>query len=136
MTQKTKTRTRKRADGHRVDVEKYRAVLLDLRQQLTNQVRALSSVSLKASKQAGEELADVGSDDFVRETELVLMGEEGRRLALVDAALKRLDGGGYGVCKDCGQNISPGRLDAKPYAFFCIDCKTTREANGDVGFEQ
>jgi DnaK suppressor protein len=93
------------------------------------QIRSLSSASLTSSRQAGEELADVGSDDFIRETELHLMTEEGRRLTLINMALENLEGGGFGACVDCGRAISLGRLRAKPYARLCIDCKVVREQN-------
>ncbi len=99
------------------------------REQLVRQIRTLSAASLVSSRQAGEELADVGSDDFIRETELALMTEEGKRLALINLALENLANGTYGVCIDCNKNISEGRLKAKPFARLCIDCKTLREAD-------
>ena len=124
---KPRTRTaRRRSPG------KYRAALLELRDQLATQVKNLSSVSLTSTKQAGEELADVGSDNFIRETELALMTEEERRLALIEAALERLEDGTYGICLDCAADIPDGRLAAKPYAVLCIDCKMLREKNGDA----
>jgi len=101
--------------------------LMSLREQMASQIRALSSTSLSANKQAGEEMADIGSDDFVRETELAVMDGEAQRLNKIDAALKRLKDGAYGSCTDCGKEISEGRLKAKPYAGLCIDCKAAQE---------
>ena len=109
--------------------EEFREMLLKERDSLAKQIRSLSSASLTSNRQAGEELADVGSDDFIRETELHLMSEEGRRLALINVAIESLDGGNYGTCVDCAKPISMGRLKAKPYARLCIDCKTLREQN-------
>lgn len=106
-----------------------REALLTERAALAKQIRALGKTSLISSRTAGEELADVGTDDFMRDMELSVMTEEGKRLALIDMALESLESGGYGVCIDCGVDISPGRLRAKPYARLCIDCKTTREKN-------
>jgi len=111
--------------NHR-DAKHYQA-LVDLRDHLSQQIRSLSSSSLVSAKQAGEELADIGSDDFIRETELILMGEEGKRLQLIEAALKRIEDGTYGRCMDCGADIPEARLEAKPYAACCVDCKSTRE---------
>jgi len=107
----------------------FRDLLLRERESLVRQIRSLSSASLTSSRQAGEELADVGSDDFIRETELHLMTEEGRRLGLINLALESLETGGFGTCVDCGKAISLGRLRAKPYARLCIDCKVVREGN-------
>ena len=106
-----------------------REMLLTERESLVKQIKSLSAASLTSSRQAGEELADVGSDDFIRETELSLMSTEGRRLALINMALESLDAGSYGLCVDCSKPISLGRLKAKPYARLCIDCKVVREGN-------
>lgn len=110
--------------------------LIELRDHLSQQIRSLSSSSLISAKQAGEELADVGSDDFIRETELSLMTEEGQRLSLIEAALQRIDDGSFGHCVDCGEAIPEGRLQAKPYAVCCIGCKSAREANGGLPPEE
>jgi DnaK suppressor protein len=109
--------------------EEFREMLLKERDSLVRQIKSLSAASLTSSRQAGEELADVGSDDFIRETELHLMSEEGRRLTLINVAIENLDDGNYGTCVDCSKPISVGRLKAKPYARLCIDCKMLREAN-------
>lgn len=106
--------------------------LQNARDELVKQIRVLSSSSLISSRQAGEELADVGSDDFIRETELALMTEEGKQLALINLALESIQNGTYGICVDCEKVISEGRLRAKPFARLCIDCKTLREK--DEGF--
>jgi DnaK suppressor protein len=71
--------------------------------------------------------ADSASETLSREIELSLEDNADRLLAAIDAALKRLDGGTYGVCESCEQNISPERLEALPYATKCIDCKRREE---------
>lgn len=43
-----------------------------------------------------------------------------RRLGEVDAALRRLDDGTYGVCEVCGRSLSPERLEARPTATRCV----------------
>lgn len=45
-----------------------------------------------------------------------------QRLAAIDAALARLDSGGYGRCETCGGPIAAARLIARPSASTCIDC--------------
>jgi RNA polymerase-binding protein DksA len=41
----------------------------------------------------------------------------------VDAALERISKGTYGRCESCGADIPPERLDARPIARLCVDCK-------------
>jgi DnaK suppressor protein len=44
------------------------------------------------------------------------------RVADLDAALRRFDEGGYGVCEGCGQRIPAERLAARPSARTCVNC--------------
>jgi DnaK suppressor protein len=40
----------------------------------------------------------------------------------LEAAVRRLDGGAFGLCEGCGEPILEKRLDAVPWATFCIPC--------------
>ncbi len=40
----------------------------------------------------------------------------------IEAALKRIDDGTYGLCRDCDEPINPKRLEFDPTALRCIDC--------------
>ena len=72
-------------------------------------------------------MADVCSDNSRHEMEVRLMTEEGNVLELIERAIKRLAEGTYGICQDCGERISEGRLEARPHAVYCIKCKSARE---------
>ena len=51
------------------------------------------------------------------------LGNEAREeIAKINAALQRMGSGDYGLCVECGEQISIGRLEAYPYADECIDC--------------
>jgi DnaK suppressor protein len=45
----------------------------------------------------------------------------------IEAALRRLDDGGYGLCRDCEGPINPKRLEFDPTALRCIDCESNRD---------
>lgn len=47
----------------------------------------------------------------------------------IDGALKRIEGGTYGVCKYCHKPISAKRLVARPVASSCMSCKTELQEN-------
>jgi RNA polymerase-binding transcription factor DksA len=71
--------------------------------------------------------ADVASDLYAREelvTESVTLARE---LAAVDEALARVIDGTYGSCTDCGREIAPERLDARPQAIRCISCQRVED---------
>ena len=112
--------------------KKYYDDLVNLREHFVDQIRTLSAHSLSSSKQAGEELADIGSDNFIREIELGLMSEEGKTIKAIQEAIGRLKSGEYGICMDCNEKIKEGRLEAIPYAKLCINCKSKREKQGMI----
>ena len=62
-----------------------------------------------------------------RSFELRIRGRERKLMEKVDEALGRIDDGSYGVCAGCGEDIAIKRLEARPVAKFCIDCKTRQE---------
>jgi DnaK suppressor protein len=47
----------------------------------------------------------------------------------IEAALKRIDDGDYGLCRDCDEPINPKRLEFDPTALRCIDCESKREGS-------
>ena len=61
---------------------------------------------------------------FEQQRDLALRDRAVQHLALVDAALARLDDGTYGRCARCAREIPSGRLEALPWAAHCIDCQT------------
>ena len=61
---------------------------------------------------------------FERQQVAALLDAARRRLADVDDALVRIEGGEYGTCATCRRPIAPERLAARPTARTCIDCAT------------
>jgi DnaK suppressor protein len=49
----------------------------------------------------------------------------------IDAALRRLRDGSYGVCMDCGIEITKKRLEAVPWANFCVTCQERRQTGNN-----
>lgn len=47
----------------------------------------------------------------------------------IDGALERVAGGKYGVCECCGEDISPARLAAIPWARYCVQCQESLSRN-------
>jgi DnaK suppressor protein len=45
----------------------------------------------------------------------------------IEAALKRVEDGSYGLCRDCNEPINPKRLEFDPTALRCIDCESNLE---------
>ncbi len=71
--------------------------------------------------------ADVGSELFERSKDLSLYDRHVKKLDQIDAALERIDQGIFGYCQSCNIAIPAERLDAVPYAQYCLDCQDLRE---------
>lgn len=76
-----------------------------------------------------QHLADEGTDTMEQEKALMLMSQEGQRLALIDRALRRLysEPEQFGRCMSCGREIAFERLDLVPWATLCRDCQAGEE---------
>ncbi|MCJ7496018.1 MAG: TraR/DksA C4-type zinc finger protein, partial [Deltaproteobacteria bacterium] len=46
----------------------------------------------------------------------------------IKEALARIEDGTFGICEECGEEISEERLKARPVTTLCIGCKTKAEA--------
>jgi len=72
---------------------------------------------------------DVSNATFERELDLGLMIDADNRLSMVEDALRAIDSGTYGICRSCGREIDPERLEAVPYALLCLECKQKLESD-------
>ena len=68
--------------------------------------------------------AAAASQVFEQQRDLALRDRALQHLEQVDAALRRLDEGSFGLCIRCGQAVAPARLEALPWAAHCISCQT------------
>ena len=62
-----------------------------------------------------------------RELAVVTLDRHSRLLREVRAAMVRIEDGSYGVCESCEEAITPGRLDAVPWARYCVQCQDSIE---------
>jgi len=64
---------------------------------------------------------------YEREKLLALLRNLEEKDESLSHALHLMDQGTYGICENCGGRISPERLEALPYATFCVKCKALME---------
>ena len=70
---------------------------------------------------------DRASAEADRNFELRLRDRERKLLSKIKAAIQRIDDELYGICDECGDDISNERLEARPVTTLCIECKTQQE---------
>ena len=82
-----------------------------------------------------EQMADI-SDDAARSYGRKLQGDleeyEWVKLKQVEAALKKVEDGEYGICEQCEQEILETRLEIMPYTEFCIQCLSEIEKHSSL----
>lgn len=72
-------------------------------------------------------MADIGSDNYEQDFTIDLIGGERKILEAINAALKRIKDGNYGMCLGTGKAISKKRLEAMPWAKYTIEYATLIE---------
>lgn len=87
--------------------------------------------SNEISNGVGNHIADHGSIYLDRMTEQTLDQVDGQLEGEIDAALKRMEDGTYGICEKTGKDIPYERLKAVPYTRYSIDAKINEETNQD-----
>ena len=58
---------------------------------------------------------------------LRLREREGKLIVKIKTALEKLEEGDFGICEECGKEISEERLKVRPMAALCIKCKKKQE---------
>jgi len=70
---------------------------------------------------------DRASQESDMSLELRNRDRERKLIKKIDETISRIDAGEYGYCESCGVEIGLKRLEARPTATLCIDCKTLDE---------
>lgn len=78
------------------------------------------------------EVDDWVEADLLNDTDIAQCNLELAELREVEAALQRIKSGSYGVCIDCGESISSGRMSANLVAQRCLDCQENFERTHTV----
>jgi DnaK suppressor protein len=117
-------------------LEELRTALLEERERVTRALEHLHEENPGSIEdETGElnapsvddHLGDLATATFDRELDYTLEENAEAVLRAIDSALKGMDDGTYGRCQNCGQPISPERMEAIPWATRSIDCKRREE---------
>ncbi len=111
------------------EVEHYKQLLLEKMQEIVGDVNSIEDEALKKSRldASGDlssmpiHMADIGTDNYEQEFALNLLDSERKMLRDIIEALQKIDEGTYGICEVTGRGISKDRLEARPWARFCIE---------------
>ncbi len=104
------------------------SILEQRRAEITASYQRTRAASQNAGREDGAlDMIDYAVDSYAKEFLLSLSNMERRELHLIEEALARIEDGGYGLCQECGTEISHKRLRVVPWARHCIECQELEE---------
>ena len=99
------------------------------REEIVGQSRRREDLWIVQSNEQIETVQLAGQREFAAR----ILERETKNLMQIDAALKRIDHGEFGICLDCEEAISPKRLAALPWARYCLHCQELHDAQEATG---
>lgn len=111
------------------EIEYFKQMLLEKRREIIGNVSEMEDEALRKPRvdATGDlssmpiHMADIGTDNYEQEFALGLMNSERKLLQEIDDALQRIEQGTYGICEGTGKPISKARLEAQPWARYCVE---------------
>lgn len=105
----------------------YRKKLVEKHRQLVEEVGKSALYGKGQEDDSIKDLGDQATTAYTREFLFELGNGDRRLLKEVVTALQKLEEGSFGSCERCGEAIGEKRLEALPFARFCIGCQRTIE---------
>ncbi|MBA3545496.1 MAG: TraR/DksA C4-type zinc finger protein [Nannocystis sp.] len=117
-------------------MKKFRAILEERRQSLITQARKTLESDMVLSPDDRFDEVDQASSEYMQAFSFRLRGREKFLMDKIELALRKIDEGTYGVCEECEDTIALKRLQARPEAPLCIQCKEAQEKEEAVYAEE
>ena len=115
------------------EIEEFRVMLLAKRNEILGNVISMESEALRRERSDLSNMpihmADLGTDNYEIENILGLMNSERKILIEIYDALGRIDDGTYGICEGHNEQIPKARLEAIPWARYCVKCAAQTESS-------
>ncbi len=111
----------------KAQTEKFRQILHEKRRSLIEQAQRTLQSDMVLSPDDRFDEVDQASSEYMQAFSFRLRGRERFLMDKIDLSLRKLDEGIYGVCEECEEMIAIKRLQARPEAPLCIQCKEAQE---------
>jgi RNA polymerase-binding protein DksA len=107
------------------EIAEFKALLLTKRNEILGNVFSMEDEALHRQRSDLSNMpihmADAGSDNYEIENTLGLMDSERKLVKEIDEALDRIENGTYAICQGNGKPIPKARLEAIPWAKYCVE---------------
>ena len=108
-------------------LKNYESRLAEQRDMLLGMVERTEDYGREADREVSQDPADKASNSYTKELLFSQSTNERNTLKLIEEALDRITDGEFGECVNCGDDINAKRLDAIPWAPYCIKCQELQE---------
>lgn len=115
-------------------LQRFRKLLEDKRDDIIKKAKETLEEDMTLDTNDLPDEMDLASSEYLQSFTFRLRGREKSFLDKINKALERIDNSSFGVCEECGDEISVKRLEARPETTLCIRCKEDQErAEKDYG---
>ena len=108
-------------------MQRFKKILLEQRNELLQNARRTLSGDIHLDPDDFPDEIDTASSEMNLAFQGRLRERERGLLSKINQALDKIEQGIYGECESCGEQISVKRIQARPVAELCIDCKAEQE---------
>ena len=109
------------------ELERFKTILIEKRDMLVANAQSTLHEDMALDANDLPDEMDLASSEYLQSFTFRLRGRERGLLDKIEKALGRIDDGSFGQCDSCGEEISTKRLEARPEATLCIQCKEEQE---------
>ena len=92
-----------------------------------NLIKKLKDNDLSVDDSETPDPVDLAVRNYSKNVMLAVSENDSRQIILINEALERIEDEEYGTCQNCEKEINPKRLDAIPWARYCINCQELLE---------
>ena len=113
-------------------LEKYKKKLLQDRIDLMAELQRVTNGERARERMETMDPADLADASYTADYTLAWTEKINRRIREIDDSLEMIKDGTYGICQVCGEEIPEGRLEVRPKAKYCAQCKEDLEKRGEI----
>ena len=111
----------------KTELQRFKALLVEKRAQILQNAQSTLTEDMALDTNDLPDEMDLASSEYLQSFTFRLRGREKVFLEKIDRALVKIEGGDFGLCEECGEEIAVKRLEARPETNLCIRCKEDQE---------
>ena len=112
---------------NKATLKKFKTMLTEKRDEIVKKAKQTLEEDMTLDANDLPDEMDLASSEYLQSFTFRLRGREKVFLDKIEKALRKIEDGSFGICEECGEEISIKRLEARPETTLCIRCKEDQE---------